>query len=241
VHVTVAAYVIILLTVVLGASAQGSIGFGQNLIVVPVVALVLPAALPGTLVVSGIPLTALMVLREHEGIDRRTVAWVTAGRVPGTVLGVLVVATVSSRLLGGLAGAVVLVAVAVSLLVRTVPLNPVSESVAGAASGVMGTAAAIDGPPLALLLQHHPGHRFRPTMAACFTVATVMSLVALGLAGEISRDQLLLALALMPGYLIGFAISRPVTRALHGRDLRPIVLGLVTVTGAAAVVKAFVG
>jgi uncharacterized membrane protein YfcA len=241
VHVTVAAYVAILLTVVLGASAQGSIGFGQNLIVVPVVALVLPAALPGTLVVSGVPLTALMVVREHEGIERRTVAWVAAGRIPGTALGVLIVATVSSRLLGGLAGAVVLVAVAASLVARTVPLNPATESIAGAASGVMGTAAAIDGPPLALLLQHHPGHRFRPTMAACFTVATVMSVVALGLAGEITRDQLLLALALMPGYLVGFAVSRRFTRALHGRDLRPIVLALVTVTGLAAVIKAIVG
>jgi uncharacterized membrane protein YfcA len=241
VHVTVAAYVVILLTVVLGASAQGSIGFGQNLIVVPVVALVLPAALPGTLVVSGVPLTALMVVREHEGIERRTVAWVAAGRVPGTALGVLIVATVSSRLLGGLAGAVVLVAVMASLVARTVPLNPATESIAGAASGVMGTAAAIDGPPLALLLQHHPGHRFRPTMAACFTVATVMSVVALGLAGEISFDQLLLALALMPGYLVGFAVSRRFTRALQGRDLRPIVLGLVTVTGLAAVIKAMLG
>ena len=240
-HVSAAAYTIIFLTVVLGASAQGSIGFGQNLIVVPVVALVLPEALPGTLVVSGLPLTVLMVVREHRGIDRGVVGWVVAGRVPGTVIGVLIVATVSSRLLGGVAGAVVLVAVAASVVARTIPLTPATEAIAGAASGVMGTAAAIDGPPLALLLQHHPGHRFRPTMAACFTVATVMSVVALGLAGEVSRDQLELAVALMPGYLIGFAISRPVTRALHGRDLRPAILTLVAITGTAAVIKAILG
>lgn len=240
-HVSAAAFTIIFLTVVLGASAQGSIGFGQNMIVVPVVALLLPAALPGTLVVSGVPLTALMVVRERRGIDRGVVAWVAAGRLPGTVLGVVIVATVSARLLGGLAGAVVLAAVVASLVARTVPLNPVTEAVAGAASGVMGTAAAIDGPPLALLLQHHPGHRFRPTMAACFTVATVMSVIALGFAGEIIRDQLELAVALMPGYLVGFAISRPVTRALHGRDMRPIVLALVAITGSAAVIRAIVG
>ena len=241
VHVSAAEFSLVLAFVVAGAAAQGSIGFGQNLIVVPIVALVLPEALPGTLVVSGLPLTVLMVLREHRGVDRRAVAWVALGRVPGTVLGVLIVATVSSRLLGGIAGALVLVAVVASLVARPAPVTPLTETVAGTASGVMGTAAAIDGPPLALLFQHHPGHNFRPTMAACFTVATFMSLSALALAGELTTAQLVLAAALAPGYLVGFAISRWSTRALHGRDLRPVILAVVAVTGLAAVIRAVVG
>jgi hypothetical protein len=52
VHVSAGEFAIILTFVVVGAAAQGSIGFGQNLIVVPVVALVLPEALPGTLVAA---------------------------------------------------------------------------------------------------------------------------------------------------------------------------------------------
>jgi uncharacterized membrane protein YfcA len=161
--------------------------------------------------------------------------------VPGTVLGVLIVATVSARLLGGIAGVLVLLAVVASLVARPVPVTAATETVAGAASGVMGTAAAIDGPPLALLFQHHPGHNFRPTMAACFTIASFMSLAALAIAGELTGDQLLLAAALVPGYLVGFAISRATTRALHGRNLRPAILTLVAVTGAAAIVRAVVG
>lgn len=240
-HVSGSEYTIILLVVIVGAAAQGSIGFGHNLIVVPVVALLLPAALPGTLVISGLPLSLLVIAREHRGVDRRSVAWIAAGRVPGTVVGVLIVATVSARLLGGLAGAAVLVGVTMSLFARPIRVAPQTALVAGATSGVMGTAAAIDGPPLALLLQHHPGHHFRPTMAACFVIATVMSFAALALAGEITTDQLRLALALIPGTLVGFAISHWATRALHGRDLRPAILALVAVTGAAAVIRAVVG
>jgi uncharacterized membrane protein YfcA len=241
VHVSAADFAIILLTVVVGAAAQGSIGFGHNMIVVPVVALVLPEALPGTLVISGLPLSLFMVAREHRGIDRRSVAWVAVGRVPGTILGVVIVATVSARLLGGLAGAVVLLGVVMSLVARTIRVAPDTAVTAGAASGVMGTAAAIDGPPLALLFQHHPGHSFRPTMAACFVVATVMSFLALAAAGEITLDQVGLALALIPGVCAGLAISHWTTRALHGRNLRPAILALVAVTGAAAVIKAILG
>jgi uncharacterized membrane protein YfcA len=224
-----------------GAAAQGSIGFGQNLITVPVIALLLPEALPGTMVVVGVPLSLLMAAREHHGIDRRGVAWIAIGRVPGTIAGVLVVATVSTRLLGGLAGVATIVGVLMSALAGPVRVGPQTASAAGLASGVMGTAAAIDGPPLALLYQHHPGHAFRPTLAVCFLLATVMSFVALVIGGLITADQLCLALALVPGSLAGFAISRGTTRALHGRDLRPIILAIVAITGASAVVRAIVG
>jgi uncharacterized protein len=237
----VATYFVLLFVIVVAGAAQGSIGFGQNLITVPVMAVLLPEALPGTMVVVGVPLSFLMAVREHHGIDRRGVSWIALGRVPGTVVGVVVVAVVSSRLLGGLAGVATVVGVIMSLLAGPVRVGPPTASAAGVASGIMGTAAAIDGPPLALLYQHHPGHAFRPTLAVCFLIATAMSLFALAVAGEITGAQLALAAALIPGSLVGFAISRWTTRALHGRDLRPAILVLVTATGLAAIVRAIVG
>ena len=48
---------------------------------------------------------------------------------------------------------------------------------AGIASGIMGTATAIGGPPMAVVYQHEGGPRARGTLAAFFTVGAVISAI----------------------------------------------------------------
>ena len=236
-HVSVVEFVAILLATVIGATVQGTVGFGQNLVVVPVVALLVPEALPAALVFAGTPITIAMAVREHHGIDRRGLAWMTAGRVPGTLAGLVIVATLSTSALGALAGGVVLVAAVASAIAPPLQVTPAAALVTGTASGVFGTAAAIDGPPMALLYQHHPGPELRPTLAAAFVVGSVMTVSGLVLAGEVAGWQVALALALFPGIAAGFWLSRPVTRMLHGRSLRPAVLAVAGLTGVAALAR----
>ena len=156
-HVSPAELAVLALVAATGGAVQGSIGFGQNLVLVPVVALVVPEAVPGALVTLGIPITLIMVVRERHGVDRSGLGWIVLGRVPGTVVGVVIVALVSGALLATLAGSAVLAGVALSLLAGHVPVNRETATTAGATAGVLGTTAAIDGPPLALLYQRHPG------------------------------------------------------------------------------------
>ena len=236
-HVSVVGFVAILIAMVIGATVQGTVGFGQNLVVVPVVALLVPEALPAALVFAGTPITIAMAVREHHGIDRRGLAWMTAGRVPGTLAGLVIVVTLSASALGALAGGVVLVAAVASAIAPRLPATAPAALVAGTASGVFGTAAAIDGPPMALLYQHHPGPELRPTLAAAFVVGSVMTVTGLVLAGEVAGWQIALALALFPGIAAGFLLSRPLTRMLHGRSLRPAVLAVAGLTGVAALVR----
>ena len=68
----------------------------SNLLAVPVVALIVPAALPGAMVIPGIPMAVTMAVHEREHVDRRGTGFLLLGRVPGTLLGVAVVAAVSS-------------------------------------------------------------------------------------------------------------------------------------------------
>lgn len=62
---------------------------------------------------------------------------------------------------------------------------------AGSITGVTETATGIGGPPLALVFQHHPGPVVRTTIAACFLVGQVVSLVMLMLAGRATAEQVL--------------------------------------------------
>jgi uncharacterized protein len=237
VHVSATELVLLALVALAGGAVQGSIGFGQNLVLVPVVALVVPEAVPGALVALGIPLTVIMAVREWHGVDWPGLGWIVLGRVPGTVVGVLIVALVSGDLLSTLAGSAVLAGVLLSVLAWHVRVNRETATSAGAAAGVLGTTAAIDGPPLALLYQRHPGHTIRATLACAFLIGAVMSFVALVSAGQVHGWQLLLALALAPALLIGLALSTFVTRLVGERSLRPAVLTMVAIAGAAAVAR----
>ena len=73
--------------VLLGGMVQGSIGFGLNLVVVPVLAILIPGSVPGSVILISMPMTLTMLLREHHAIDWLGVRWILVGRVPGTLVG----------------------------------------------------------------------------------------------------------------------------------------------------------
>ena len=236
-HLSLVEYLIVLVAGGVGAAVQGALGFGANLIAVPVVAIVVPEALPATLILWVVPLVIAMAVRERHGVDWSGVRWTTLGRVPGTVLGAWVASTVASTTLSVLCGLGVLLAVATSLATADVPLIPVTKTVAGFASGAMGTATSIGGPPLALLYQHEDGRVLRATLAMTFTFGTAISLTGLVLAGAVEPWHLGLALALTPGLAAGLLFSPTLVRRLDGATLRPAVLALATIAALIAVAR----
>lgn len=220
---------------------QGTVGFGVNLIAVPVVAVAAPGAVPGAMVLLSLPLTVTMAAREHDAIDRPGVLWIVVGRVPGTIVGVAVVALVSNAVLAAVVGGMILLGVLLSIVHPPVPVTRGTACAAGVVGGITGTAAAVEGPPYALLYQHAHGRRLRSTLAACFAIGTVMSAAALGLGGQITSEQLLLTAALLPALLAGLALSTLAARRVDAGRLRPFVLGLAAVAGVVAVVEGLGG
>ena len=221
-----------------GATVQGTMGFGMNVVSVPILALVVPKALPVTVIVLGLPVSIGMVRYELTALDRGGVAWIILGRLPGTVLGAWVVATVSTSTLEAFAGATVLVLVVASAAVPPLPVRRSTQVAAGIVSGVTGTSAGIGGPPLALLYQHHPGPTMRSTLAAAFVFGTSLSLLSLGVAGQVHLDQVLLGLGLVPAVSLGSVTGRRLHRYLDRGWLRPAVLILSGITALSALIHA---
>lgn len=111
----------------------------------------------------------------------------------------------------------------------------------GVASGIMGTAAGIGGPPLALIYQSRSGPEIRATLAVAFALGTTISLSALALAGRVGPEHLLLAVELLPALLMGLWSARFVAGYLAGRWLRPAILFFAAVSGLAAMVLGLAG
>jgi uncharacterized membrane protein YfcA len=166
------------------------------------------------------------------------VAWALTGRLPGAVLGATVVALLPYREFATFVAAAVLVCVAASLVRLQLRPTPAALLVAGAVSGVSGTAAGIGGPPVALLYQHEHGATVRATLGAYFGLGTLLSLAVLALGGQVDGAHLLQGAVLIPFMAVGFLLSNPLRRILDRGWTRPAVLGLAAVAAVALLVQA---
>ena len=222
----------------IGAIIHGSIGFGFSLIVVPTMALIRPEAVPATLLMLALPMTIFMTLRERRSIDMTGFVWITGGRFIGTIAGVGVLIVMPKNLLSMLLGLLIITAALMSLLGASLEVRKDTQFAGGIASGVFSTAAALGGPPLALIYQQRPGPELRSTLAISFVVGLLMSLIALILAGRVREEHAVLALQLLPGLFVGLWSSRYIARFLDERWLRPAILAFAAMAGIAVVVSA---
>lgn len=235
----VEAWVVLVLAVAVfvGAVVQATVGLGLGLIGAPVAGLVAPELLPEVLLWLATAMATQTLVTEHRGTDWRGLGLALPPRVVGTVLGVWVVSTAPVSAIGIAVGLMVLLSVLLTVRTVTLPVNRVTLPIAGLISGVAGTATSIGGPPLAILYQHHHPQVLRPTLAAYFAIGAALSLVGLGIAGELDSDVTLLALALSPLLALGVAVSIPIRRRVPARLIRTAVLVVCTASAVALLVR----
>jgi uncharacterized protein len=225
------------LAVAVGACAQGVLGFGLGLVAAPVLAMVDTDLVPGPLLFVGVPLTVMVALRERGSLDFHGVRWALVGRIPGTVAGAVAVSALPERPLAILLALVVLTAVLLSLGGWRVRPTPGTLVTAGTASGFMGTATSIGGPPMAIVYQRRAGPELRATLAAYFLVGAAFSLALLAVAGEFRGPELVHGLVLLPGVLVGFACSRLAAPLLDRGYTRAAVLSFSSASALALLIQ----
>ncbi|GAA0559321.1 sulfite exporter TauE/SafE family protein [Actinomadura livida] len=221
------------LAALVGAVVQGSVGLGVGLVATPVVTMLFPSLMPGSILVMALVLPVATLAQEFRHAELRGIGWAFAGRLAGTPLGAWLVAVVPDRALGIMIGLIVLAALAATSWSREVPRNRRTLSTAGLISGTTGTASGIGGPPIALLYQRESGPAVRATLAVFFVVGALLSLATLAAAGQLPARQVVAGLELLPFVLAGFLLSGPLRRYLDAGRLR---LALLIVVGTSAVV-----
>jgi uncharacterized protein len=221
------------LAALLGAIVQGSVGLGVGLVATPIVTMLFPSLMPGSILVIALALPVATLVQEVRHAELRGLGWAFGGRLAGTPLGAWLVAAAPDRVLGVVIGAVVLAALAVTTWTREVPRNRRTLAVAGVISGTTATASGIGGPPMALLYQRESGPRVRATLAIFFIVGALLSLGTLGAAGRLPARQVTAGLELLPFVYAGFFAAGPLRRYLDAGRLR---LALLIVVGTSATV-----
>lgn len=227
----VAVVVILSLAVAVGAVIQGSIGFGYALVAVPAMVLLLPWAVPVTPLCLALPMTVLVGAREWRSIDLDGFVLITSGRLVGTVAGAALLVVAPKASLSVVTGVLIVATAVGSFLRPTFGVNNRTRLVGGVASGVVGTVAALGGTPLALVYQDRSGAELRSTLAISFVVGIAMSMVALAVAEKVEGRQVVLAIELLPGLMIGLLTSQWVVKRLDESWLRPAIVAFAVIAG----------
>jgi uncharacterized membrane protein YfcA len=211
---------VIAVVVLLAAVVQASIGFGMGMLAAPVVALIEPSLVPATLLLLALVVTSLTVLTERRHVDLGGTGWAIAGRVPGSIAGAVLVAVLPERGLALMLAAVVLMGVVFATLGWAPrPARP-TLLLAGATSGLLGTATSIGGPPMALVWQGKSGPGLRGSMNSFGLVGGFLSIGALLASGAIGHETVQVAALLLPMPVLGFWASRYLNQVLDARRLR---------------------
>lgn len=231
------AFAIIAATVLVSAFVQGSTGMGFAMISAPVVGLIDPSLIPVMLLVLMIPLNAYVAARERRDIDWHGVKWISAGRLAGTFVGLWILVVVNLHQLMLLIGWSTVLAAVVALLAPRFTPNRTALTAVGVVTGVTETSTGIGGPPYALAYQHRPGPELRSTVAVCFLVGEVISLIVLAAAGQVESWTLLVTAGLLPFLAAGSFLSRFVHHRIDGPLLRFTVLGFAVISGVVVILR----
>lgn len=214
------------MVVAIGAAVQGGVGFGMNVLAAPLLAVIDPELVPGPGLVAAVLLTILFALRERAAIERRKVAFALTGRVPGTVLGALLMASIPKDGVSIAVAAAVLVAAGLNVRRPRLRPTPTTLVAAGVVSGFSSTISSIGGPPMAVVWANEPGPVVRANLSMIFVVGGLMSIAGLAAVGDFGAREAGIGLLLLVPATLGFLVSRPVARHLDAGRTRAGVLAL---------------
>lgn len=196
---------------------RSSLGFGEALVAVPLLALLLPVkvAAPIAVLVS-VTVALIVILQDWRKIHARSAARLVLPTLPGIPLGLLLLRAAAEPIVKGLLAAVIIAFSAYSLLRRQQGelKNDNFAWLFGFGAGVLGGAYGMNGPPLVIygsLRKWSPQH-FRATLQGYFLPASLAGLWGYRLAGlwtpVVNRFYLLSLPLVILATLLGRAINR---------------------------------
>ncbi|MFW7380495.1 MAG: TSUP family transporter [Oligoflexus sp.] len=130
--------------VAIGSLIQSTIGFGLAIVTAPILMWLDPALVPAPLIIIALFLSVLNTWRHRQHIALRELSMAYIGRLPGTLIAMMVLGYLNQKELMALVGFSVLFAVFISLGKWQVQARPSNLFIAGLLSGFMGTIRFID-------------------------------------------------------------------------------------------------
>lgn len=226
----------------LAATISSLTGFGHALVATPFLVLLFPPqqAVP-VVMISWVPLAALLVKESWGRMNYCRIGRWLVGSVLGIPLGVYGLAHIEEGTMRAAIGALTLIA---ALTLGLKPAHPLRREgllapLVGFASGVMGGASGMSGPPVILFgLNQGWDHReLRANLIGYFVAKHALVLLLLQKFGILDGKLLLLGAASLPGLFAGYLIGIRLEKRISQQHFRLLALALVGLGGLLALVR----
>lgn len=233
--VTVVAVVGVVGVVFLATLIRSAFGFGEALVAVPLLALLMPVevAAPVAALVS-ITVAGVVLAQDWSEVQARSAGWLVLSTLPGIPLGLLLLTQVPEPIVKGTLAGVILAFSTYSLLGRRRrALNTDRTAwIFGLGAGVLGGAYGMNGPPLVIygtLRGWSPQH-FRATLQGYFLPASLVVMGGYWIAGLWTPAVTRHYLVSLPAVIVAILIGRMLNRRMDGgRFLLYIHTGLIVI------------
>lgn len=221
----------------LGSFVQSAIGFGLAVVAAPLLFLVSPEYVPAPIVMVALFNSLFNAYKYRNNIALGGLKMAIYGRIPGSIMGGVLLLYVSSSALSLWLGVMVLLAVLVSFLPVRFEPTPNRMAIAGVFSGFMGTSSSIGGPPMALILQHQDAASLRGNLAAFFVFSSIISLVVQYFIGYLHWDLFIKTLPLLPMGWLGYVVAQIVVKHVSKEWIRISTLVICLVSALTAIIR----
>jgi uncharacterized membrane protein YfcA len=232
----------VLAVVFLATVIRSAFGFGEALIAVPLLALVLPVEVAAPLaVLVSITVAGVVVAQDWQHVQVRSAWRLFLATLPGIPLGLWLLTAAPEPIVKAVLG-VVIVAFSTFCLARRTPLELHGERWAwpfGLAAGVLGGAYGMNGPPLVIYgtLRRWSAEHFRATLQGYFLPASLAGMGGYWLAGLWGADVTTYYLLSLPVALAAILLGRVVNRRLVRRPFIRYVHAALIVVGTTLLVQ----
>jgi hypothetical protein len=221
---------------------RSTLGFGEALVAVPLLALVIPVkvAAPVAALVS-ITVAAVVVVQEWRHVQLRSAAWLIGSTLAGIPAGLLLLTRVAEPIVKGLLAIVIIAFSIQSLRQRAWRLTTDRFAwMFGLVAGVLGGAYGMNGPPLAVYgsLRGWSPSEFRATLQGYFLPASAIGMLGYWAVGLWTPNVTRLYLTSLPAVIVAIVIGTRVTRRLAPRPFARAVYAGLAVTGSVLLIQA---
>ena len=236
----------VLVVIFVATLIRSTLGFGEALVSVPLLAVRLPITVAAPLaVLVSIVVAAVVVAQDWEHVQIRSATNLILASLPGIPLGVFLLARGNEHIVKSMLG-LLIIAFSLYSLTLGAKLHLVNDHpywliACGFLSGILGGAYGMNGPPLAIygaLRRWSPSH-FRATLQGYFLPASLVGLIGYAELGLWKPPLSRYFLFSLPVVAVAIFLGRAINRRMHNhRFVRFVYVALVAI-GAVLVVQSF--
>lgn len=231
--------VYVLIVIFIATLIRSTLGFGEALVAVPLLALRIPIAVAAPLaVLVSVLVAGMIVVQDWRKIEMRSAAWLIISALFGIPLGLILLTRANDHVVKMILG-LLITSFSIYSLTAKMRLHLKEDHLlwlvgSGFCSGVLGGAYGMNGPPLAIygaLRRWSPQH-FRATLQGYFLPASLMGLLGYAAMGLWVPSVTRYFLLSLPAALVAFIIGRALNHRLRGDGFfRFVYAGLIVIGG----------